>query len=79
MLDVGILLRNHIHMSLKDDTPAVFVARGGGNAHYHIAGFIGEGLHVVLFRPGEKMLAHHFLVLGRTRTTGQSVEVVPYY
>ena len=74
---VGGLLRDHVHMALKDDSLAVLVPGGGGNTHDHVAGLVGKCFDLVLLGPVEQILANNLLVLGRTGTAGQSVEIVP--
>ena len=71
------LLRHHVHMALENDSLAVLIARRGGNAHDHISCLVGKRLDLVLLGPVEQVFAHNLLVLGRTGTTGQSVEIVP--
>ena len=63
VLDVGVLLRDHVHMALEDDALAVFEARGCWYAHYDIARVVRKGFDFVVFRPLEEEGADLFLML----------------
>ena len=50
-------------MALDDDTPAVFHARGGGNADDDVAAFVADGLKTVADAPVVKVFNHFALML----------------
>ena len=63
MYGIGCFLRDHIHVSLDDDSTAVLVSRSGRNPYDDVAGFISDSVHITLFGPFENVLAYCFFVL----------------
>ncbi len=60
---VSGFLGNHIHMSLEDDTLAVFHSGGGGNADDYVAGAILDGVKAVGYTPVIQVFDYFALVL----------------
>ena len=75
---VTVLLRNHVHMRLQDDSLAGLHARGRRLAHDHVARRVGLGLDAVRVRLGEQILANRILVMRRTRHAGYLVKLLPH-
>ena len=78
VLDVVVLLGDHIHMALEYYGLAILISRCCGDLHYHIAGSIRKSLDTVALAPVEKEGADLLLVLGGAGLTCELVEIVPY-
>ena len=74
----GSLLRHHVHVRLKDDTPSVLVSRSSRLSENYISRFISLDSDIVLLTPFKKKLLCFFLMLGRTWNLRKIVEVGPY-
>ena len=74
----GSLLRHHIHVRLKDDTPSVLISRSSRLSENYISRFISLDSDIVLLTPFKKKLLCFFLMLGRTWNLRKIVEVGPY-
>ena len=74
----GSLLRHHVHVRLKDDSPSVLVSRSSGLSENYISRFISLDSDIVLLTPFKKKLLCFFLMLGRTGNLRKIVEVGPY-
>ena len=77
---IGILLCNHIHMSLKDNTFHIFTSRSGRFAYDHVADrlVVNNGLKATADSPVVKVTRNFFLVLGRPRNLSEPVKVLPH-
>ena len=63
VLCLGGLLRNHVHVSLHDDSLAVLESRSGRNGEYDVAGVILSDIDSMLLSPVQKVLANLLLML----------------
>ena len=77
MVAVARLLRDHIHMSLEDDTLAVLESRGGRLADDDVAGFVLDGLEAMADAPIIEVFDYLSFVLRGSRDLGKAVEVIP--
>ena len=77
---IGILLCDHIHMSLKDNTFHIFTSGSGRFAYNHIADrlVVNYGLKSTAYTPIIKVIRDFFLVLGWPWNLSQSIKVFPH-
>ena len=79
MYGVIVLLRDHVDMSLKDDSLHVLTSRSGWLADNNVADLILDGLKSMLLSPVAHIFHRKFFVLRRTRNLCQRVKILPHY
>ena len=79
MGDIAVLLTDHIHMCLEDDTLAVLVTRCSGDTHYDVHRLIGDTLDTM--GSGERLqpAADLLLVFGGTGDFAYFSKDVKYF
>jgi len=74
---VGILLRHHVNMSLKDNSLAVLHPLCGRFSEDDVSGFVNDGLKAVFLPELLHEFRHPVLLLGRTRDLCYFIEIFP--
>ena len=80
MHGVGILLRHHIHVSLKNHALHILAARSRPLADDDITDRIAvdNGLETMVYSPVIEIFCDFFLVLRWSRDTGDFIKVLPH-
>ena len=77
VLDIGVLLRHHIHMALQNDSPFVLAARMRRLADNDVSALFTNRLQTEFAPKIIEVGAHLLFVFGRTGNTGQLIEILP--
>ena len=75
---IVILLRNHVHVSLKNHLLTVFHPRSGRLAVNDITGFVLEWLYAYTFSKVQQELLHFLQVTRRAGNLSQWIEMLPH-
>ena len=78
MIGVGSLLGHHVHVSLKGDAFAVFIARSGSLVHQDVAGLVHAGLDMTFGSPVKEEALDFLEMAAGAGNLCEEVEVVPY-
>ncbi len=77
VIDVGVLLADHVEVALENDGLGILVALGGGHPDHHGSGRVLLNLVAVFRRPVLDVFGDLFFVFGRAGDLSDSVEVLP--